>query len=204
MYNTKLNIVFLLLVTFLSVVLLPAYSACTKRQKNSICNACETQALNSSECMATNSCSTCTQCIQEAVEEVTTNLNGDYNLTVDLFTRGTHNYKLSIKSTKLNPTTGLMQFDYSTNHLNSGFTYTGVGFIKPGLIHFALPVKIISSSAVPSIFVGELYSLSCSVLVESDNLIKLGSCESIDTNTIPSSGELTGISGAISSFSKEK
>lgn len=213
MFQRKLIVVLFMLLIISFQLPFEAMAQCSSRQQNNICNTCKTQTLNSSECMATcptqtcptcpsNSNTTCLQCLQETVEKISANLKGNYNLTVDLFSRGTHDYKLSIKSTRLNPNTGLMQFDYSANHLDSGITYTSIGFITPGFIHFTLPVKIINSSVVPSIFVGGFYPLSCSVLVESDNSIKSGSCGSTDTNTIPSSGESFDIFGSISSFGR--
>ncbi len=61
--NKRKLLIFLYLVLLTAFIFsLPSYSACSSRQLNKVCVTCRNGALNSSQCMATPTSSTCPSC----------------------------------------------------------------------------------------------------------------------------------------------
>ncbi len=97
--KTRAIILSLLLSITLQLIPVSVNAQCPSRQLTKVCNACKTQALNSSECMATNSCPTCPTCPTQTCNSRTTasqRLKSSYRLTTSVITGRNEIYDITI------------------------------------------------------------------------------------------------------------
>lgn len=132
MYNAKLNIsILFLLLVFSFMFSLPTQSACKSKQLTKVCNACKTQALNSSECMATTTTTGTDFFFGLPL------LKTSYVISSMLYGNTTENYNLTIIEKQFDAST----FTYSiTNLPNNSVLIGGYGSSFYDVINFNLPI----------------------------------------------------------------